>query len=115
MNSKKWWVLLVVVLLIGGSIGGKILYDAKKERDRQDLLHIGDRLEKSLSDYENTVNQINDDKELAEEYTNLMESIIDEDFAASELDEMIAKACKMESELMEIYPTVYKEPSSVCD
>lgn len=115
MNSKKWWVLLVVVLLIGGSIGGKILYDAKKERDRQDLLHIGDRLEKSLSDYKNTVNQINEDKELAEEYTNLMESIVDEDFAASELDEMTAKACKMESELMEIYPTVYTEPSSVCD
>ncbi|WP_342478666.1 hypothetical protein NYE24_10935 [Paenibacillus sp. FSL H7-0350] len=66
-----------------------------------------------MSDYEDTVNQINEDKELAEEYTNLMESIIDEDFAASELDEMIAKACKMESKLMKIYPTGYTELSSV--
>lgn len=44
-----------------------------------------------------------------------MESINDEDFTASELDEMIAKAYKMESKLMDIYPTVFTESSSVCD
>lgn len=44
-----------------------------------------------------------------------MESILDDDIASSELEETIVKACEMESKLMELYPTVYNEPSSVCE
>lgn len=115
MNSKNWWTLIIIIVLIGGSIGGKLLYDAKKERDRQDLIHMGDELDKAWSDYEDSINEIDKNQDIAEEYTNLMESILDDDIASSELEETIIKACEMESKLMELYPTVYNEPSSVCE
>ncbi|MGN7359997.1 hypothetical protein ACTHPF_26830 [Paenibacillus sp. SAF-054] len=75
---------------------------------------MGDDLEKAWSKYQEGVDEINKNGELAKEYTDLMIKIIDGNLPKNELQETTKKACKLEKELMKIYPTVYKEPSSVC-
>jgi len=104
----------IVVLIIAGGFGGKYLYDQKKEKDRQALIHMGDDLKKAFSDYDESIKEINKNGDLATEYTKLMESIINETVSSDELESTKKKACEMEKDLMKIYPTVYTEPSSVC-
>ena len=76
---------------------------------------MGDKLDKAFSDYDNSIKDLNKNEDLIEDYTNLMTSIIDEKIPSSDLKPTIEKACKIEKEKMDLYPTVYTEPSSVCD
>ncbi|MEK5166205.1 hypothetical protein NYE69_28270 [Paenibacillus sp. FSL R5-0527] len=112
---KKWWVwAIALVVLVSGVLIGKSLYEQKKEADRQALIHMGDKLDEAWNKYEKETAKINENGKLASEYTELMMDIVDGNIPANEIEEATEKACKMEKELMEIYPTVYKEPSSVC-
>ncbi|MEK5477563.1 hypothetical protein NYE70_11520 [Paenibacillus sp. FSL R5-0407] len=112
---KKWWVwAIILVIVAAGTLIGKSMYDKKKEADRQALIHMGDQLDAAWDKYEKGMQDIEADGALAEEYTDLMTMIVDGRVPEDEIDEAKAKACKMEKELMTIYPTVYKEPSSLC-
>lgn len=114
INKKRWVIGLIVILVIGGSIGGKLLYDAKKERDRQELIHMGDRLRDAQEKYDKTIEEINQNYSMAEEYTELMISINDSAVPTSELKGSIDRACELEEKLMETYPSVYTESSELC-
>ncbi|MFK4167693.1 hypothetical protein ACI2LM_15750 [Paenibacillus lautus] len=112
MNKRRKWITIavVLVLIIAIPIGWK-LYENKKEADRQALIHMGDGLRAAMKEYDETAARVEKNKKLAEEYTEIMESILKGRVNA---DEVKDKVCGMEKELMELYPTIYTEPSSVC-
>lgn len=69
------------------------MYDQKKERDRQELIHMGDRLDTAWDNYEETTKQLEEDKALAEEFTDLMIQIVDGKVPQSKLKDATAKMC----------------------
>ena len=109
--NRKYLILSLIVVIVLGSVGGWKWHEAKKERDRQALIHMGDDLKKAFDDYKNTVDEVEAYTDMAHEYTTLITSILDGDVTDTE---SIRNACQMEEKLMKRYPDIYNEPSSVC-
>jgi hypothetical protein len=112
--KKTWFWVISVVVVVVFVWGGNYLYEQKKERDRQDLIHMGDHLKESWNTYDKEVEKIDEGKVMAEEYTKLISSVLTNTVSESEKDKVVIKVCKLEKELMERYPSIYDEPSSVC-
>lgn len=111
MKKNKWIpIVIILILVIAIPVSWK-LYEDKKEADRQALINMGDELNAAWKEFEESSSKIDENNKLAEEYTEIMESIVKGRVSAEDVKD---KVCAMEEKLMEIYPTIYTEPSSVC-
>ncbi|MDM5278783.1 hypothetical protein QUF95_15400 [Paenibacillus silvae] len=108
---NKWIPIGIIAALIIALPTVWILYEKKKEADRQDLIHMGDKLRVTMDEYKETETRLKGNENLAREYTDLMSSVLDGKVKVADVREEV---CGMEKELMELYPTIYMEPSSVC-
>lgn len=110
LKSGWFWIIVLVVTFIV-SIGGPVLTAYLEEQRRQDLIHMGDRIDKAFEDYQDIL----EEQKLIDEYDILMTSITENRVPAEDLRDSIERACSIELQLMELYPTAFTKPSTICD
>lgn len=113
MKSKVVIFSIAIVVIVLGVVGWQ-WYEKKKEEDRLALINMGSDLRRAFDEYEAAVNEIEAKRTLAEEYSDLMTSILEGKLSGDELTSAEKKACEIEAELMVLYPTIFDEPSSLC-
>ncbi|NEZ43728.1 phage tail tape measure protein [Paenibacillus alvei] len=99
----------IAVAAVGALAGGWYLYRRHQEKARQELIHMGDTLKTSLSDYSAVETQTEKTKVLVNEYDRLQAKIADSKTPADELTEAKRKLVDVETQLKDLYPEIISQ------
>lgn len=105
------WTLLGV----GALTAGVITYKKHQEAARQELINMGDALDKAYDDYSGVETQTSKTKELITEYDRLTSKIKNSKTPADELTEARRKLAIVEQDLIDLNPDILRAEDAKSD
>ncbi|TYA10931.1 phage tail tape-measure protein [Paenibacillus faecis] len=93
---------------LGALTLGVIAYKHHQEKARQELINMGDAIDKAFDDYAAVEGQTNRTKELIKEYDRLKDKINNAKTPAAELTEARRKMADVEQELIDLNPDILR-------
>ncbi|GIO39076.1 hypothetical protein J41TS12_39370 [Paenibacillus antibioticophila] len=103
------------VLGVGALTTGVIAYKKHQEKARQELINMGDALDKAYEDYSGVETQTRKTKELITEYDRLTTKIKNTKTPADELTEARRKLAIVEQDLIDLNPDILRAEDAKSD